>query len=104
MGTSFRQCFTLGRDSKPAQSNYVRNLTLGAPSFSPYLSLLTAPALALVLVSVMQIRIMRVRMNQFLVAMDVRMRFTGRIGRSVDMLVMLIMPVQMLMSNGLVTM
>ena len=52
----------------------------------------------------MKIRVVRVRMNELLMPMGVRMGFTGRIGRCVDMLVMLIVPVQMLVSNGLVTM
>ena len=54
--------------------------------------------------TMMQVRIMRVRMDELLVAMDVRMWFTGRIGRCVDMPMVLIMPVQMLVSRGLVAM
>jgi hypothetical protein len=61
--------------------------------FSPYFSLLTAHALVLVLVPVMQIGKMRVRMNQLFMPMDMRMRFTGRIRGCVDMLMMLVVRV-----------
>jgi hypothetical protein len=54
--------------------------------------------------TMMQVRIVRVRMDELLMPMDVRMRFTERIGWGVDMLMVLIMPVQMLVSRGLVAM
>jgi hypothetical protein len=54
--------------------------------------------------TMMQVRIMRVRMDEFLMPVDVRMRFTGRIGWGVDMLMVLIMPVQMVVSRNLVAM
>ena len=56
------------------------------------------------LMAMMQVRIVRVRMNELLMPMDVRMRFTRRIGWRVDMLMMLIMRVQMFVSCGLVAM
>ena len=56
------------------------------------------------LVTMMQVRVVRVRVDELLMPMDVRMRFTGRIGWGVDMLMVLIMPVQMLVSRGLVAM
>ena len=54
--------------------------------------------------AMMQVRIMRVRMNQRLVSMDMRMWFAGRISGRVRMLMMLVMPMQMLMDPWFVSM
>ena len=51
-----------------------------------------------------QIRIMRMPMNQLLVPMDMRMRFAGRIGGRMSMLMMLVMPVQMVVGQRFVPM
>ena len=54
--------------------------------------------------AMMQIRVMRVRMNQFFMVMNMGMRFTRRIGWCVRVLMMLIMPVQMVMRDDFVAM
>ena len=56
------------------------------------------------LMAMMQIRIMLVRMNELLVPMDMRMRFAGRIGGRVSMLMVLVMPVQMVVDQRFVAM
>jgi hypothetical protein len=48
-------------------------------------------------VAMMDIRIVRVGVGQFLVLMNVRVGFTGRIGRRVNMLMMLVVRVEMFM-------
>ena len=50
----------------------------------------------------MKIRIMRMRMNNFLMPMEVRVRFARRVGRIMRVLMMFIMPVQMFVDQRFV--
>ena len=51
----------------------------------------------------MNVRVMWVRVDEFLVTMRVRVRFTGRVVRAVGVLVMLVVCVQVLVFHRLVT-
>ena len=52
--------------------------------------------------AMMKIRIMRVRMDKFLMPMAVRVRFARRVSRIMSMLMMFIMPVQVIVDQRFV--
>ena len=52
--------------------------------------------------AMVKVRVMRMRMNKLLMPMDVRMRFTRRIGGCMSMLMVLVMPVQMFVDEWFV--
>jgi hypothetical protein len=52
--------------------------------------------------AMMKIRIMRVRMHNFLMPMEVRVRFARRVSRTMRMLMMFIMPVQVFVDQWFV--
>ena len=55
-------------------------------------------------VTMMDVRVMRMRVNEFFVAMSVRVRLAGRVVRVVGVLMVLVMGVQMLMFHRLMLM